>query len=102
MLPAYYWPIAYTLTAQRRVKEGRVWYRLSTYYRGAQYGSTTPNFPPHPPPIGRTPDAPGLAAFTEHLSGAGPSRPDCLTRGRWGPPHSRGCHGRHTPALFLQ
>ena len=33
MLPAYYWPIAYTLTAQRRAKEGRVWYCLSTYYR---------------------------------------------------------------------
>src|SRR4029450_3774452 len=39
----------------------------------------TPNFPHDPPHVGRTPDAPGLAAFTEHLSGAGPSRPDCLT-----------------------
>src|SRR4030095_15466263 len=66
------------------------------------YGAWTQNLPHDPPHACPTPDAPGVATGDEHPCRTGPTRPDDLTHGRWGPnlPHCR--HGRNQPPLCLQ
>ena len=76
--------------------------RRHLYPTRALYGSWTQNLPHHPPHACGTPDAAGVAAGHDRLSGACQTRQDDLTRRRWGPDHRHCCHGRDQPCFVYK